>query len=112
MNRNDPVFQPIQIGTKTAQNRFVINAMECCDSDDEGNPSDKTYRRYQNLFEGQAGLIDLEAITVQWESRSRKTQLAALPRNQKALERFVRALRRSCIRLLPPAGRRGSGSGP
>lgn len=31
MNRADPVFQPIQIGPLTAQNRFVINAMECCD---------------------------------------------------------------------------------
>ena len=94
MNPNDPIFQPIRIGTKLAQNRFVINAMECCDSDEEGNPTDKTYRRYRNLFEGQAGLIDLEAITVQWESRSRKTQLSAMPRNQKALERFVRDLRK------------------
>jgi 2,4-dienoyl-CoA reductase-like NADH-dependent reductase (Old Yellow Enzyme family) len=94
MDRNDPVFQPIRIGPKTAQNRFVINAMECCDSDEEGNPTEKTYRRYRNLFEGQAGLVDLEAITVQWESRSRKTQLSAMPRNQKALEKFTRELRK------------------
>jgi 2,4-dienoyl-CoA reductase-like NADH-dependent reductase (Old Yellow Enzyme family) len=94
MNPHDPIFQPIRIGPKIAPNRFVINAMECCDSDDEGNPTEKTYRRYRNLFEGQAGLVDLEAITVQWESRSRKTQLSALPRNQKALERFVRELRK------------------
>ena len=75
-------------------NRFVINAMECCDSDEEGNPSERTYRRYRNLFEGGAGLIDLEAITVQWESRSRQHQLSVMPRNQKALERFVRELRK------------------
>ncbi len=94
MNPNDPVFQPIRIGNKTAQNRFVINAMECCDGDDEGNPTEKTYRRYKNLFEGGAGLVDLEAITVQWESRSRKTQLSVMPRNQKALEKFTRELRK------------------
>jgi 2,4-dienoyl-CoA reductase-like NADH-dependent reductase (Old Yellow Enzyme family) len=94
MDRNDPVFQPIRIGPKTAPNRFVINAMECCDSDEEGNPTEKTYRRYRNLFEGQAGLVDLEAITVQWESRSRRTQLSAMPRNQKALEKLVRELRK------------------
>ncbi|HVO19994.1 MAG TPA: hypothetical protein VMU15_12100 [Anaeromyxobacter sp.] len=94
MNRADPIFQPIRIGPRTAQNRFVINAMECCDSDEEGNPSEKTYRRYRNLFEGGAGLIDLEAITVQYESRSRERQLSVMPRNQKALERFVRELRK------------------
>lgn len=68
--------------------------MECCDSDDEGNPTERTYRRYRNLFEGGAGIVDLEAITVQWESRSRKNQLSVMPRNQKALSKFVSELRK------------------
>jgi 2,4-dienoyl-CoA reductase-like NADH-dependent reductase (Old Yellow Enzyme family) len=93
MNPSDPVFQPIKIGPKTAPNRFVINAMECCDSDDEGNPTERTYRRYKNLFEGGAGVIDLEAITVQYDSRSRKNQLSVMPRNQKALTKLVQELR-------------------
>jgi 2,4-dienoyl-CoA reductase-like NADH-dependent reductase (Old Yellow Enzyme family) len=92
--KDDPVFQPIKIGGLTAQNRFMINAMECCDGDDEGNPTEKTLRRYHNLFEGGAGMIDLEAITVQWESRSRKYQLSVMPRNQKALTKFVAELRK------------------
>lgn len=90
----ETLFQPIRIGNKTAPNRFAINAMECCDSDKEGNPSDKTLRRYSRLFEGGAGLIDLEAITVQYESRGRDTQLGVEPRNQKALEKFVAELRK------------------
>ena len=94
MNANDPVFQPIKIGSLTAPNRFVINAMECCDSDEEGNPTERTYRRYSNLFEGGAGLIDLEAITVQYESRSRKFQLSVMPRNQKALTKLVAEMRK------------------
>lgn len=95
MNRkNDPVFQPIKVGPLTAQNRFMINAMECCDSDDEGNPTEKTYRRYRNLFQGGAGIIDLEAITVQWESRSRKNQLSVMPRNQKALQKFTAEMKK------------------
>ena len=89
MNRNEPVFQPIKVGSLTASNRFVINAMECCDADEEGNPSERTYRRYRNLFEGGAGIIDLEAITVQYDSRSRQFQLSVMPRNQKALTKQI-----------------------
>jgi 2,4-dienoyl-CoA reductase-like NADH-dependent reductase (Old Yellow Enzyme family) len=94
MNANDPVFQPIKVGSLTAPNRFVINAMECCDSDGEGNPTERTYRRYTNLFEGGAGLIDLEAITVQYDSRSRKFQLSVMPRNQKALTKLTAEMRK------------------
>ena len=94
MNRNDPVFQPIKVGSLTSANRFVINAMECCDADEEGNPTERTYRRYRNLFEGGAGIIDLEAITVQYESRSRQFQLSVVPRNRKALTKLVAEMRK------------------
>jgi 2,4-dienoyl-CoA reductase-like NADH-dependent reductase (Old Yellow Enzyme family) len=94
MASSDPVFQPIKIGPFTATNRFVNNAMECCDSDPEGNPTERTYRRYRNLFEGGAGLIDLEAITVQYESRGREFQLSVMPRNQAALTKFVAEMRK------------------
>jgi len=88
------LFDPIKIGNLTAQNRFVINAMEGCDSDEDGNPSEKTYRRYRRLFEGGSGVIDLEAITVTNESRGRLTQLSVEPHNQKALEKFVSEMKK------------------
>ncbi len=94
MTRDDIVFQPIKVGSRVAPNRFMINAMECCDSDAEGNPTEKTYRRYRNLFEGGAGIIDLEAITVQYESRSRQFQLSVMPHNQKALAKFVAEMKK------------------
>ncbi len=94
MTREDIVFQPIKMGHRVAPNRFMINAMECCDSDVEGNPTEKTYRRYHNLFEGGAGIIDLEAITVQYESRSRQFQLSVMPHNQKALAKFVAEMKK------------------
>lgn len=81
--------KPIKIGNKTAPNRLVINAMECCDADEQGNPSKKTYRRYKRLFEGGAGVVILEAITVQDEYKSRKNQLTILPGNKEALKEFV-----------------------
>jgi len=94
MTTQNALFTPVKIGNKTAANRFVINAMECCDSDKEGNPTDRTYERYTNLFNGQAGLIDLEAITVTYENRGRDTQLSIMPHNEPALAKFVSSLRK------------------
>ncbi len=94
MKYKDTLFNPITIGNRTAQNRFVINAMECCDSDEEGNPTEKTYRRYRRLFEGNAGAIFLEAITVTYENRGRKMQLSIEPHNEKALTEFVKEMKR------------------
>jgi 2,4-dienoyl-CoA reductase-like NADH-dependent reductase (Old Yellow Enzyme family) len=93
MSEQNLLLTPIKIGNKVAPNRFAINAMECCDSDENGNPSDATYARYEKLFEGQAGLINLEAITVQYESRSRQNQLSIMPRNIAALKKFVEHLK-------------------
>lgn len=87
--RNDALCQEIKIGKKTASNRFVINAMECCDADLEGNPTPATYERYENLYKGDAGIIVLEAITVGYESRSREFQLSIMPHNEKALKKFI-----------------------
>ncbi len=94
MTQENALFTPIKIGQKTATNRMVINAMECCDSDEYGNPTDRTYERYTNLFKGGAGLIDLEAITVTYASRGRKMQLGIMPHNEAPLAKFVAELRK------------------
>ena len=94
MTQDNALFRPIKIGKKTATNRLVINAMECCDSDEQGNPGPRTYERYTNLFNGSAGLIDLEAITITNESRGRQSQLSIMPHNEPALARFVAGLRK------------------
>jgi len=93
MTSTNALFTPITIGKRQATNRLVINAMECCDADEHGNPTERTYERYTNLFRGNAGLIDLEAITVTYECRGRKMQLSIMPHNQAALARFVSSLR-------------------
>jgi 2,4-dienoyl-CoA reductase-like NADH-dependent reductase (Old Yellow Enzyme family) len=94
MTGNNALFEPIKIGNLVSPNRLMINAMECCDSDEYGNPTERTYERYTKLFKGQAGLIDLEAITVTYDSRGRKMQLSIEPHNEKALEKFVSELRK------------------
>lgn len=93
MGYKETLLKPIQIGSRTCKNRFFAQPMECVDSDAEGNPTELTYHRYENLYKGQFGLVDLEAITVTNESRARKTQLEIMARNAKPLEKFIRRLK-------------------
>lgn len=93
MTMDNKMFQPIQIGLRTAENRIAMNAMECCDADNDGNPTELTYERYENLFKGNAGLIDLEAITITYESIARIHQLSILPQNEKPLAKLVKHLK-------------------
>jgi 2,4-dienoyl-CoA reductase-like NADH-dependent reductase (Old Yellow Enzyme family) len=93
MNKNEILLSPIKLGTRTCENRFFSQAMECNDADPEGNPTDLTYQRYENLFKGEAGLISLEAITITDKNRSRMNQLFIMPQNQAALAKFVSRMR-------------------
>jgi 2,4-dienoyl-CoA reductase-like NADH-dependent reductase (Old Yellow Enzyme family) len=93
MNKSEILLSPIKIGTHICQNRFFSQAMECNDADADGNPTDLTYERYENLFRGEAGLVSLEAITITDKNRSRMNQLFIMPKNQVALANFVRRMR-------------------
>jgi 2,4-dienoyl-CoA reductase-like NADH-dependent reductase (Old Yellow Enzyme family) len=93
MEPREILLSPIKIGTRTCENRFFNQAMECTDADAEGNPSDLTYERYENLFRGEAGMVSLEAITITDKNRSRLNQLFIMPQNLPALTRFVSRLR-------------------
>jgi len=92
-SRKNVLLTPIKIGKRVAKNRFFVQAMECNDADADGNPSDLTYQRYENLFRGEAGLVSLEAISITDKSRSRRNQLYIMPKNLKALAKFVKKLR-------------------
>lgn len=93
LDYKETLLQPIQIGNRTAQNRFFVQAMEGSDADESGNPTELTYKRYEKLFEGNWGMIDLEAITVTNECRSRQNQLSIMPENKAALKEFVKTIR-------------------
>ena len=84
---------PIRIGTKTAHNRIVNQPMECNDADPIGNPTDLTFRRYQDLAMGGAGIIIVESLTTTYESRTRKHQLEISEDTAKNLERLLREMR-------------------
>lgn len=90
---NDHLFKPMEIGKKIAPNRIVINAMECCDALENGDPSPATYERYEKLFKGMAGVVVLEAITPQYNYISREHQLAIQEHNVPALKKLVNHLK-------------------
>lgn len=94
MDKTEILLSPIKVGTHTCKNRFFVQAMECTDADLEGNPTDLTYNRYENLFKGEAGIVSLEAITITDKNRSRLNQLFIMPKNQPALTRFVSHLKK------------------
>jgi len=93
MDKRQILLSPIKFGTRTSENRFFIQPMECTDADEEGNPTDLTYTRYENLFKGEAGVVTLEAITITDKNRGRLNQLFIMPRNQEALTKFVSHLK-------------------
>ncbi|MDF2876943.1 MAG: 2,4-dienoyl-CoA reductase [Clostridia bacterium] len=93
MNYQETLLNPIKIGNRIAPNRFFIQAMECNDEDETGNPSELTIERYENLARGESGLISLEAISVTRESRSRDNQLTIMPQNEKPLTEFVKRVK-------------------
>jgi 2,4-dienoyl-CoA reductase-like NADH-dependent reductase (Old Yellow Enzyme family) len=93
MSETMPLLTSTRIGNRVVSNRIAINAMECCDADDGGNPTERAYRRYDRLFRGNAGIIIVEALSVIDESRGRLHQITALPQNRAALEKFVKAMK-------------------
>ena len=93
MDKKEILLSPIKVGTRTSLNRFFSQPMECTDADTDGNPSNLTYQRYENLFRGEAGIVSLEAITITDKNRSRLNQLFIMPKNLPALTKFVKRLR-------------------
>lgn len=93
MSYKETLLNPIKIGNLTAQNRFFMQAMECNDEDENGNPTELTTSRYETLAKGEAGLVSLEAISITRESRSRDNQLTIMSENQKPLTEFVKRVK-------------------
>ncbi len=95
MSQTMPLLSGTRIGGKAVSNRIAINAMECCDADTNGNPTETAFRRYDRLARGNAGVIVVEALSVVDENRGRLHQLTALPQNQKGLTDLVAAMRKA-----------------
>ena len=76
-NKKTPLERPLQIGQRTAKNRFVIQPFEGSDATPEGRFSELTLTRYENLFKGGAAVVVMEGVTMQREdSLTRASQLS------------------------------------
>jgi 2,4-dienoyl-CoA reductase-like NADH-dependent reductase (Old Yellow Enzyme family) len=67
--------KPIQIGNKTAANRFVVLPNESNDGLDSGAPSERSVGRYKRYVEGQAGIVYSESVLADIGGRARIHQL-------------------------------------
>ena len=75
MIQNNILWSPLQIGGLTTKNRFAVLPMECADAAEGSHLSQDMQMRYDRYAEGGAGLVFLEAVTLQHETRSRDRQL-------------------------------------
>ena len=100
MSYKDILLSPIQIGKRTAQNRFFMQAMESNEEDETGNPSQRTTDRYRVLARGEAGLVSLEAVSVTRESRARNNQMMIMEKNREPLREFVKNVKEANPKML------------
>lgn len=107
--------EKISIGSLTSPNRFVALPMEGADAADDGGPSELTFRRYERMALGGAGIIWLEACAVQQDGCSNPKSLLInecnLNRYKELVDRIRQAARESnqheviCILQLTHSGR-------
>ena len=84
-----PLFQPLNLGNKTAANRIALQPMEGSDGTEHGAPGEKTWRRYERFARGGAGLIWFEAVATVSEGRASAHQLMLTPDNLDDFKRLV-----------------------
>lgn len=67
--------EKVVLGNYIIPNSLASLPMEGGDSTDDGSPTELTYRKYEKIARGGAGLIWLEAVSVSREGRSNDKQL-------------------------------------
>ncbi len=87
--------KPIQIGNKTAANRFVVLPNESNDGLDSGAPSERSVGRYQRYFEGQSGIVFSESTMADIGGRARIHQLYLGDETVDGFARMIDELRKT-----------------
>lgn len=85
----------IVIDNHIIPNALATHPMEGGDSDEYGSPTELTYRKYEKIARGGAGLIWLEAVSVTKEGRSNDRQLWITEDNWKAFRKLNDLIKKS-----------------
>ncbi len=94
----DILKEKSEIRGKTVRNRLACQAMEGCDGEKSGAPSELTKRRYKRLAEGGAGIIWFEATAVSHEARANPRQLYITADTLDSFKRQVDEIREAAIK--------------
>ncbi len=86
-------------GSRVLPNSLAYNPMEGCDGLTDGSPGELTFRRYERLAAGGAGLIWLEAVAVVPEGRSNPRHLWINKGNVSEFERLASVIRETAYAL-------------
>ncbi len=107
--------QRVKLGERITPNRFVALPMEGCDALQDGSPGKLTFRRYERMAAGGAGIIWLEACAVMPAGRSKPTALYLHDANIERYKALVTHMRQAaqtamgheiiCILQLTHSGR-------
>ena len=89
---------PLAVEKKTVPNRLVCQAMEGCDGTVSGEPGELTFRRYDRLAKGGAGLIWVEATAVLPQARANPRQLYLTKENLGAFQALTHRIRETAVK--------------
>ena len=90
--------ESLTVGGKTVPNRICYQAMEGCDSTEDGVPDELTRRRYLRFAKGGAGIIWYEATAVLPEGRANPRQSYITEGNLDAFRREVEEIKETCLK--------------
>lgn len=93
-----PLYQPLRLGSKTADNRIAFQPMEGTDGTDAGAPGPLTIRRYERFAKAGPGLIWFEAVATVPEGRASAHQLMLTKDNVDDYARLVERIREICLK--------------
>lgn len=88
----------IKVGSKTAHNRIVYQAMEGCDGTYDGAPDELTKRRYLRFARGGAGIIWFEATAIKGEGRANPRQMYLTDKTRDDFARIVNDIKEECVK--------------
>ncbi len=87
--------RPVQGKSFTLKNAMAVQPMEGCDGTTSGAPTDWTVRRYRRFAAGGAGLLWMEAVSVEPDARANPNQLMITEDNAEAFRSLLAEARRA-----------------